>query len=163
MRRRCEPPCCDGSLALILFRPPPPCRFGVRQGQARQPVDVSDQEGHRQSRLLPLLLPMVDSGHLQSHLPLAAGSLSAARSGIIKRDARAATVALNSSRLLLQWWRRCSTRPSRGLMGYRPPRCSGPSGSCCCWAPSTVRSSPPGPPNPPPARAGRDAGRARCR
>lgn len=54
-------------------------RFGLRQGQAGEPVDVPDQEGHRQSRLLPLLLPMVDPGDLQRHLPLAAGPLRSAR------------------------------------------------------------------------------------
>lgn len=42
-------------------------------------MDVSDQEGHRQGRLLPVLLQMVDPGHLQSHLPAPASSLSAAR------------------------------------------------------------------------------------
>lgn len=42
-------------------------------------MDVADQEGHRPGRLFPLLLPMVDPGHIQSHFPAPAGSLSAAR------------------------------------------------------------------------------------
>lgn len=63
--------------------------------------------------------------------------------------------------LLLQWQQQCCTRPSLSLMGYQPPRCLEPSGSCCCWAPSTVRSSPPGPRNLPPAAGGRDAGNNR--
>lgn len=44
-------------------------------------MDVADQEGHRQSRVLPLLLPMVDSGHLQRHFPLTADSVRSARWG----------------------------------------------------------------------------------
>lgn len=68
-----------GDVTRLGFNFFAPCRLGVCQGQTREPVDVSHQEGHRQSRLLPLLLSMVDSGHLQSHFPLTAGSLSAAR------------------------------------------------------------------------------------
>lgn len=48
-------------------------------------MDVADQEGHRPGRLLPLLLPMVDPGHIQSHFPAPAGSLSAARSHFISQ------------------------------------------------------------------------------
>lgn len=55
------------------------CRLGLRQGQAGEPVDVADQEGHRPSGLLPLLLPLVDPGHIQGHFLAAAGSLPAAR------------------------------------------------------------------------------------
>jgi len=54
-------------------------RFCVCEGQTGESVDVPDPEGHRQSRLLPVLLSMVDPGYLQNHFPLAAGSLSAAR------------------------------------------------------------------------------------
>ena len=57
-----------------------------------------------------------------------------------------------------QWQQQSCMCPSLSLMGYRPPRCSEPSGSCCCSAPSTVRSSPPGRQSPPPAAGGRDAG-----
>lgn len=60
---------------------------------------------------------------------------------------------------LLQWQQPSCMCPSLCLMGYRPPRCLEPSGSCCCWALSTVRSSPPGPRNLPPAAGGRDAGK----
>lgn len=137
-------------------------RFGLRQGQTGEPVDVPDQEGHRQSPVLPLLLSMVDSGHLQRHFPLTAGSLRSARWG--RRPATERRMfrkrLAKRSGLFPQRRRRSSTRSSRSLTGYRPPRCSGPSGSCCCWAPSTVRSCPPGPPNQPPARAAEDAGKA---
>lgn len=77
-------------IGLIISRH----RFSVRQGQAREPVDVSHQEGHRQSRLLPLLLSMVDSGHFQSHFPLTAGSLSAARWGGGRVDLESSTVTV---------------------------------------------------------------------
>lgn len=137
-------------------------RFGLRQGQTGEPVDVPDQEGHRQSRVLPLLLPMVDSGHLQRHFLPTADPLRSARWG--RRAAAARPTCperlAKGFGLLPQRRRRSSTRPSRSLTGYRPPRCSGPSGSCCCWAPSTVRSCPPAPPNRRPARAGEDAGKA---
>lgn len=71
-------------------------------------------------------------------------------------------VAMNAQfSLFLQWQQQSCTWPSLSLMGYQPPRCLEPSGSCCCWAPSTVRSSPPGPRNRPPAAGGRDAGNNR--
>lgn len=71
-------------------------------------------------------------------------------------------VAMNAQfSLSLQWQQQSCTWPSLSLMVYQPPRCLEPSGSCCCWAPSTVRSSPPGPRNLPPAAGGRDAGNNR--
>lgn len=66
---------------------------------------------------------------------------------------------LNSLSLPSQWRQPSCTWPLLSLMGYQPPRFSAPSGSCCFWAPSTVRSSPPGPQNLPPAAGGRDAGK----
>lgn len=57
-----------------------------------------------------------------------------------------------------QWQQQSSIWPSLSLMGYQPLRCSEPSGSCCCWAPSTVRLSPPGHQSLPPVVGGRDAG-----
>lgn len=41
-------------------------------------MDRSDPEGHRQGGFLPLLLPLVDSGDVESHLLPAAVSLPAA-------------------------------------------------------------------------------------
>lgn len=61
----------DRSRALFV-------RFCVRQGEAREPVDRSDPEGHRQGGFLPLLLPLVDSGDVESHLLPAVVSLPAA-------------------------------------------------------------------------------------
>jgi len=54
-------------------------RLRVCQGQAGEPLDVPDPEGHRARGLLPLLLPLVDPGDVQVHLPAAAAALPAAR------------------------------------------------------------------------------------